>query len=171
MEGLISIKKTAENDGTLVEPVRLSEQHLIDCARTGAANVSKDYGNTGCDGGFLENYADFVITEGVVTYDSYRPYENADGECEHNPDDVVENAFEQGRITTSLADAIQQLQKGPMPVSITAGIAAFMQYKEGILTAAECPGNYYHDHAVTIVGYGVENVETVSEPKTTCRYA
>ena len=62
---------------------------MIDCALKGARNVSKDYGNFGCGGGWIRNYSDFVITEGVVPYDSYRAYELKNGVCEHDPQDVT----------------------------------------------------------------------------------
>lgn len=40
IEALVSIKKTAENGGVLVKPVRLSEQHMLDCGKKDAVNVS-----------------------------------------------------------------------------------------------------------------------------------
>ena len=61
MESLISIKATNENEGELVAPKRLSESHLLDCAKADAKYVvGKNYGNYGCDGGFIQNYSQFV---------------------------------------------------------------------------------------------------------------
>ena len=174
MEALVSIKETEANGGRLVTPTRLSEQHLLDCGKRGAANVAKDYGNYGCGGGWIDKYSDLVKNEGVVEYDSYRAYENKDGLCEHNADDVVTNSVADGQILTSIQDAILQLQMGPMPISLTQGDIGFFFYRKGIYSDEDCPTGEYHNHAMVIVGYGVETttvVVTEGTESTTCRKA
>lgn len=173
MESLISIKETAENGGDRVAPSRISEQHMVDCARSGAINVSRNYYNYGCDGGYIHRYADFVLGEGVVAYDDYRPYEGKHGVCEHNPADVVIKAAEDGQIRTTIQDAVLQLHKGPMPVSLASHNIAVLFYRSGILDeTSNCPE--VHTHTMVIVGFGIDVTETVIEPATTkyeCRSA
>lgn len=79
---------------------------MLDCAKREAVNVSQDYGNWGCQGGWIKNYSDFVITEGVIPYDNYLPYADTEKVCEHDPAKVVANATSAGQIVTSIEDAI-----------------------------------------------------------------
>lgn len=99
VEGLVSIR-----DGT--EPVRLSEQHMVDCAARGAENVSTDYGNYGCGGGWIYKYFNFVIGEGAVEYDDYRAYSATDGTCEHDPADVAVQGSQRGYVSGTVQDII-----------------------------------------------------------------
>lgn len=169
VEALISIRDTEENGGEIVEPQRLSEQHLLDCAK------GSPYWNYGCNGGWIRRYSQYIIDNGVVPYDSYRPYESKDGLCEHNEDDVVVKATEKGQIMTTIQDAILQLHKGPMPVSLYSGSLSFQFYRSGIMDEdSYCPDSVYHNHSIVIVGYGVETDSVVIEPaktETTCRAA
>lgn len=91
-EGLESIK-------TGNAPVRLSEQHQVDCAARNADNVSTDYGNYGCGGGWIYKYFNFNIGEGAVNYDDYRAYNARDGTCEHNPANVSVQGATRGYVS------------------------------------------------------------------------
>lgn len=70
LEGTIA-KKTNK------APVRLSEQHLVDCTLTtnsqNQQDFGKDYGNWGCEGGWMSSAWDFQIDHGAML-DSDYPY-------------------------------------------------------------------------------------------------
>lgn len=125
-EGLISIK-------TGNDPVRLSEQHLVDCASINATNFETNYGNYGCSGGWIYKYLNFIIGEGVCPSEAYGAYTATDGTCLHDPEGVVAQGATRGYITTNVADIITKLNEGPMPISISAGNSAFRYYKGGIM--------------------------------------
>lgn len=102
MEALISIRDTKANADNLVDPIRLSEQHMLECSMRGAAVVETDYGNLGCDGAYPYKQAEFIVAEGVVAYDNYRSYSESDSvACEHDAADVVAKAASYGRLTAN----------------------------------------------------------------------
>lgn len=89
-ESLRAIKDNAD-------VIRLSEQHGVDCAQRNAINVTRDYGNYGCQGGWTDRYYDFMITEGVINYDDYYlPYNAQDNMCGHDSDLVAFKPARQG---------------------------------------------------------------------------
>lgn len=71
LEAKKSIKDSAAG-GSLVPPVRLSEQEAVDC--------STSYGNLGCSGGWPSNYWSYARDNGAVSSIDY-PYETKDMEC------------------------------------------------------------------------------------------
>lgn len=146
-------------------PVRLSEQHEVDCA---SIYVSADmfdgtnYGNYGCQGGWSYKYFDFQIGEGVIEYDDYKPYTATDETCEHDDADVAFKPVSKGQITSNVYDVIDRLQQGPMAISLSAGNDVFRSYSSGIIDLEDgCPTRT--DHCVTLVGYGVDTTTTVVE--------
>ena len=57
LETMVSIKQSAAA-GSLIPPVRQSEQQLVDCTATTPDNYAlfkKTYGNAGCKGGWMSN--------------------------------------------------------------------------------------------------------------------
>jgi len=75
LEAMIAIKNSAAA-GSLVPPVRLSEQQSVDCTTNTPDNVAKfntSYGSSGCNGGWMTNSWGFSRDQGAMTNADY-PY-------------------------------------------------------------------------------------------------
>lgn len=119
---------------------------MVDCARK--------YGNFGCSGGYLTYYAAYVRDYGAVAYSGYGPYTATDGTCVEVSEPRTKISS-YGYIGRTVAEIANQLDNGPMEVTLAAGNSAFRSYSGGILSASDgCPLTY--DHAVTLVGYGTK---------------
>ncbi|XP_019965003.2 procathepsin L-like isoform X2 [Paralichthys olivaceus] len=133
--------------GTLVS---LSEQQLVDC--------SGNYGNYGCNGGWMDNAFRYIQDNGGInTEDSY-PYEAEDGECRYNPASIATKCtgyvdIEQGN-ESDLKEAVATV--GPVSVAIDASNPSFQLYESGVYDETDCSSTAL-DHAVLIVGYGTES--------------
>ncbi|XP_048413976.2 cathepsin L.1 isoform X2 [Stegostoma tigrinum] len=127
--------------------VSLSEQQLVDCSR--------DYGNQGCDGGFMDFAFRYIIAnEGIDTEESY-PYTAEDGPCRFNPETI--GAVCNGYIglpegsEAYLQSAVAY--KGPISVAIDAGHLSFQLYSSGLYDEPLCSSEELN-HGVLAVGYG-----------------
>jgi len=128
--------------------VTLSEQQLVDCARSG---------NKGCHGGVMDNAFAFEEAADVCTEESY-PYEAKDGVC-HAAGCTV--GIPKGGVVgfkdvaqddeEALMDAVAQQ---PVSVAIEADQTAFMLYAGGVMSGA-CGTKL--DHGVLAVGYGAQD--------------
>lgn len=77
LEAMISIKKSA-TAGSLITPVRLSEQQLVDCTLVTPSNYAlfgKTYSNFGCKGGCISNGWNFSREQGNMLNADY-PYKS-----------------------------------------------------------------------------------------------
>ena len=129
--------------------VSLSEQQILDC--------SQSYGNTPCNGGLMTNSFRYIISAGGLETEADYPYEAQGGYC----------MFEQSQVAAKISQyqVVGQsealLQKasasiGPISVGIDASQRSFQLYQSGVYDEPECdPENI--DHAVLVVGYGVES--------------
>ncbi|XP_017265113.1 cathepsin L.1 [Kryptolebias marmoratus] len=129
--------------------VSLSEQQLVDC--------SGDYGNMGCNGGWMDYAFQYIQANGGIdTEDSY-PYEAEDGQCRYNPNTI--GATCTGFVDVSQGDenALQQAVAtiGPVSIGIDAGHASFQLYESGVYDEPECSSTEL-DHGVLAVGYGTK---------------
>uniref|UniRef100_A0AAV2KSI1 Peptidase C1A papain C-terminal domain-containing protein n=1 Tax=Knipowitschia caucasica TaxID=637954 RepID=A0AAV2KSI1_KNICA len=132
--------------------VSLSEQNLVDC--------SKPYGTYGCNGAWMANAYDYVISNGLMTTNAY-PYTSVDTQaCYYDSRLAVAHIKDYRFIPKgdeqALADAVATI--GPITVAIDADHASFLFYSSGIYDEPSCnPSNL--SHAVLLVGYGSEGGE------------
>ncbi|KAJ4703629.1 Cysteine Protease [Melia azedarach] len=137
LEGMIQI-----NTGKLIP---LSEQQLVDC--------STNYGNHGCNGGFMDKAFQYIIeNQGIATETDY-PYQEMQGTC-----DAQKAAAAAARISKfeelpandeqALLNAVSM---HPVSVCIEGGGQDFQNYRSGVFNG-QCGTQC--DHAVTLIGYG-----------------
>lgn len=131
------------------EKVSLSEQELVDC--------SFMYGNMGCSGGMVDKAYRYIKRFGLSSEDSY-PYLAENHMCKFRTLASSTNKtfitgytdvtpFNETRLTETLYNM------GPISVAIDASGDKFRFYKSGIYD--DC--GYGLNHAVLLVGYGVDN--------------
>eukprot|EP00929_Paragymnodinium_shiwhaense_P026272 TRINITY_DN1565_c0_g1_i1.p1 TRINITY_DN1565_c0_g1~~TRINITY_DN1565_c0_g1_i1.p1 ORF type:complete len:723 (+),score=238.83 TRINITY_DN1565_c0_g1_i1:176-2170(+) len=129
------------------ELVSLSEQELVDCAKSG---------NMGCHGGSMDAAFQYLESNALCTEKSY-PYVAKDGTCHASgcKKGIPKGAVVGFKDVTSDEKAIMEaVSKQPVSVAIEADQMAFQLYKGGVLTK-ECGAKL--DHGVLLVGYGTED--------------
>ncbi|XP_054458258.1 procathepsin L [Anoplopoma fimbria] len=129
--------------------VSLSEQNLVDCSRS--------YGTYGCNGAWMANAYDYVITNGLQSTNAY-PYTSVDTQrCYYDSRQAVAHIKDYRFIPKgdeqALADAVATI--GPITVAMDADHASFLFYSSGIYDEPQCNPNNL-SHAVLLVGYGSE---------------
>jgi len=148
-----------------VQPIMtFSEQLLVDCSQ-GCSN-EPPYGNVcnqGCDGGWQWNAMEDVMFWGGVETEADYPYTAQDGTCQLNKNKLhaaVKNYTCLTNNVTSGADedvmAAFLVANGPLAVALNADLVE--GYSNGVINPAsgDCDGSSL-DHAVLIVGYGVQS--------------
>merc|ERR1711937_137171 len=142
----------------------LSEDQVLACTK----NPDHCGGTGGCDGATPALGFEYVKCSGGLRTETVAPYESFYGS---NP--TCSNNFKEGPVAgicgyknlkiNDYMDLIEAIQNGPVAISVDAGGNAWQHYTGGVLMNTKnhdgsfsCTGNI--DHAVTLVGYGVENV-------------
>jgi len=129
----------------------LSEQDLVDC--------SFEEGNGGCQGGWMNNAFQAIINQGGIDYDYYYPYQAVDYYgCRHTLSAnagtirtwVNINRGDEKDLETALATV------GPISIAMDVSHNSFYNYRSGVWYEPNCSTSYL-SHAMTLVGYGVEN--------------
>ena len=136
--------------------VNLSEQNIVDCAGTA-------YGNNGCNGGFMTNAWNYVKVNGELDNAASYPYVATAGTCKYNPNTIGSKVTSYtfiGETEEALMNALVNVE--PVSVGIDASKISFQNYKQGIYIEPACTPNI--DHAVLVVGYGVDK-STPSSPQ------
>ena len=150
-------------------PPSLSEQELIDCDR------GPPFKDAGCDGGDFEGGVRFAIQEGGLTTEAAYPYRGKDGRCHRRRARTGRVGGVTGFVhvpTRSEAALRAALAHAPVAVAVCcsdAFIGDWHAYTGGVLTFTNGTGVTSHptlaqlagcakplDHAVVVVGYGVE---------------
>jgi C1A family cysteine protease len=128
--------------------VALSEQQLVDCAR------SSDM--AGCSGGAMDPAFKYFESHGVCSEDSY-PYKAKSGTCaERNCSVAIPKGSVTGFRDVPAQDTkalMEAVSKQPVAVAIEADQLAFQLYHGGVLHQT-CGAKL--DHGVLIVGYGTD---------------
>ena len=122
--------------------VDLSEQHLISCSST--------YGNSGCDGGWMNNAFSFVQATGIANESAY-PHTSGNtgitGSCVPTSSNFKISAYE--NVPKNCDSVAAALMKRPLSVAVVA--ANWGSYSKGIFN--NCPDPLANvDHGVLLVG-------------------
>lgn len=131
------------------EPLDLSEQQFVDCARP--------QGNKGCKGGFMNSAFEYAEETHICTETEY-PYKHKDHACELEEGNI--ECVDKVHVTdyvqvkpNSKAALKEALKVGPVSIGVSAGNLGFQFYFGGVLRYL-CGKRL--DHGVLAVGYGHE---------------
>jgi len=125
--------------------VSLSEQELVDCSRA--------QGNSGCNGGMMDNAFQFIISKRGITTEALYPYKAIDGTCK-NPLPATAASITGWSDVPSMNEArlLLAVNVNPVSIAIEADSESFQFYSSGVFSDMSCGTNL--DHGVLIVGYG-----------------
>ena len=129
----------------------LSEQYLVDCA------TGLEYMNMGCKGGNMDSAFKFMINDRQCDEVEY-PYTSGVTETKskcHSCDELTSFSACYDVMPNNQVDLKAAVLKNPVVIGIEADTYYFQSYSGGILTSPLCGTTI--DHAVEIVGFGVEN--------------
>ncbi|CAM0953661.1 unnamed protein product [Alopecurus aequalis] len=130
------------NQITTGQLVSLSEQQLLDCTN-----------NHGCSGGAMKAAFDYIVANGGITTEDAQPYAMEQGTCGSYQPAATISGYQ--AVPDNDEDALAAaVANQPVSVGIDGSDPSFKLYSGGIMTGDAC-GTELH-HAVTVVGYGVE---------------
>ena len=133
---------------------RLSEQQLISCAGS--------FDNHGCSGGLPSHAFEYIHHAGGLSREFAYPYEALDSQCKFssaNSSIVGATTIRSFNITEGDEDSLMHelVRKGPVSVAFEV-VDDFRLYKSGVYSSTSCKsGPKDVNHAVLVIGYGVEN--------------
>ena len=148
LEGLYAI-----HEGTFK---KFSAQMLIDC----------DTNNSGCNGGLMEYSFNWLKKNGIMLESDY-PYTGKKQVCKSDKTKYINmkvTGYKKLGSSTSTWSAVDEEEmkeflylNGPLTIALNGN--ALQKYTEGIIDASEseCPSSGIN-HAVLVVGYGVDSV-------------
>ena len=125
--------------------ISLSEQQLIDC----------DYSNKGCSGGNMKKAFNYLKTNGLMSANDY-PFIGDSGECQYDESKTIVKVKNWAFVPKDEEIMKKALYKyGPLAGALNGWMMEF--YENGIFEPYFdflCPASI--NHAVVIVGYGIE---------------
>lgn len=131
----------------LEEPVALSAQEILNC----------DVVNNGCKGGYLNNSLDYLRSKGLSTEACY-PYnpDHVDGKCKGVCENPKKTKIDSYCLVMEEENIKREILKNGPVVSTMHIHVDFLTYKGGIYTKGEEVARFSGQHAIKIVGWGVE---------------
>lgn len=138
-----------------LEPNYFSVQYVLDCCLELA----------GCGGGWMSDVYQCLSFNRTVIYDVDYPYRGRVGRCVYDfmtSDSRVSIPFMKSVyneiVHPSEGDILSLLKIGPVVVAVDASCFDFRHYKSGVFidNGHKCSGEL--NHAVVIVGYGVDSI-------------
>ena len=120
--------------------IDLSEQQIIDC--------SGQYGNKGCNGGWMTLVYDHIARYGVTDENEY-PYAERQGQCKKSGGNFKVSNYKGGSLPSCAALSSMVLESS-VTVAVTAGNSYWQSYSRGIMN--QCGNAQDVDHGVTLVG-------------------
>ncbi|XP_045535810.1 thiol protease aleurain [Papilio machaon] len=131
------------------ELLSLSEKQLIDCWSESGGCILGNYPHEGLNA---------VAKMGGFMLESDYPYAPRQDECSFQKDKVAVRVKRGVRIQVNDEEQLKRLvyQKGPISTGFFA-YNGFSTYSGQIIDGANCPADATPNHAMLIVGYGVEN--------------
>jgi cathepsin L len=140
LEGQLAIQKDLM--------VSLSEQNLVDCSR--------DYGNAGCNGGYMDSAFDYIHDNGIMKEDAY-PYEGVDRDCRYDPSRSVTSLTGYYDLPSGSESALEDAVSNVGPIAVAIDATAELQfYYYGIFYDETCNETDLN-HGVLVVGYDSES--------------
>lgn len=128
--------------------VSLSEQNLVDCSRK--------EGNSGCEGGLMDQAFRYIKIQRGIDDEKDYPYEAKDANCRYSK--RFNAANDTGYVDIPEGDEqalkLAVAHVGPISVAIDASHPSFQFYHSGVYDEPDCTDNL--DHGVLVVGYGME---------------
>uniref|UniRef100_A0A8C5G8V5 Cystein proteinase inhibitor protein salarin n=1 Tax=Gouania willdenowi TaxID=441366 RepID=A0A8C5G8V5_GOUWI len=128
--------------GTLTS---LSPQNLVDC--------STQYGNNGCNGGFMASAFQYVIQNEGIDSDAAYPYDGMVRYNTYRAANCTGYSFLPKGDEDALRIALATI--GPISVAVDSSRPAFHFYRNGVYQDQTCTHNV--NHGMLLVGYGTEN--------------
>jgi cathepsin L len=134
----------------------LSEQNILDCT----PNPKKCGGTGGCEGGTAElAYGRMVETGGLTTEWIY-PYLSHNGtdfkHCQFDPKTSVVQVTGYQKLPTNKYQPLLQAVVSEGPIAVSVDASSWKNYESGIYNGCN-QTNPDIDHAVVLVGYGVDD--------------
>ncbi|XP_006168516.1 cathepsin S [Tupaia chinensis] len=127
--------------------VSLSAQNLVDCATI-------QYGNKGCNGGFMTRAFQYIIDNNGIDSEASYPYKATDEKCQYNLKNRAATCSKYTLLPSGYEEALKEAvaNKGPVSVAIDASHSSFFLYRSGVYYEPSCTQTV--NHGVLVVGYG-----------------
>jgi len=128
--------------------IQLSQQEIVDC--------SGNYGNKGCQYGYMAATFDYILNNGVGAA-AGNPYRGVVSQCQYSNPRYYINTWYRSAQDNEYA-LMEAVAKGPVVVLINAGLNSFRYYNGGLYYDPNCYLNTQGvNHFVTVTGYGTND--------------
>jgi len=139
---------------------KLSEQEIVDCSHGCVREAGQDVCNQGCNGGWMWSALTDIIAWGGEELETVYPYTATTDTCKKSASNTIDpiknyTCLSGPKKANETEMAAFLYANGPLSIAMDAGI--LQSYSSGIIkpTAGQCSTTSL-DHAILIVGYGVD---------------